>query len=788
MDSMKLFWCAAVAATALSAQAFSGAAALDRVINEAIEQGRMPGAVLLVGYEGKVVYRKAYGKRALVPLPEAITLDTVFDCASLTKVVATTSSLMKLFEEGRFRLGDKITDYIPEFQGGKSEITLRQLFTHFSGLQPDVPLSTPWTGYATGIQLACTFKPGGPPGTRYVYSDINFILLGELVHRLSGKMLSAYARENIFLPIGMKESMFQPPASLVPRIAPTERWPVKTGPPLRGVVHDPTARNMGGVAGHAGLFSTADDLSRFAQMMLNGGELEGVRLFSPLTVAKFIEPQTPPDQPILRGLGWDVDSPHSGNRGELFPIGSFGHTGFTGTSLWIDPLTKTYVILLANSVHPDLRPALTPVRAKVATIVAANVGLRGQRVTLSEYNQTGYNQTGYNESLTGPGARRQVGRNGATLTGLDVLAAMKFQPFAGKRIGLITNQSGLDRQGRRNIDAMRQAGVNIAAIFSPEHGFLGKEDRPGIQDTTDPATGIKVFSLYGATNRPTPEMLNGIDVLVFDIQDVGVRFYTFETTMAYALEAAAKAGIPYYVLDRPNPITGTRIEGPMMDPANRSFVGYLGGEPVRHGMTMGELAKMFNAENKIGANLTVVPMQDWQRGDWFDATNLAWINPSPNMRSLNAAMLYPGLCLMEYARNFSVGRGTDAPFEQIGADFIGGRELATYLNQRQIPGVRVYATSFTPTESVFKGVKVEGVRFVVTNRELLDATRLGLELAVGIQKLYPGKVDFSGGKRLVGSDDAIHRIQAAEDPRTIQESFQDAVGTFAEMRARYLLY
>ena len=785
---MKLFWCAALAATALSAQTFSGAAALDRVIDQAIEQGRMPGAVLLVGHEGKVVYRKAYGKRALVPLPEAITLDTVFDCASLTKVVATTSSLMKLFEEGRFRLGDKITDYIPEFQGGKSEITLRQLFTHFSGLQPDVPLSTPWTGYATGIQLACTFKPGGPPGTRYVYSDINFILLGELVHRLSGKMLSAYARENIFLPIGMKESMFQPPASLVPRIAPTERWPVKTGPPLRGVVHDPTARNMGGVAGHAGLFSTADDLSRFAQMMLNGGELEGVRLFSPLTVAKFIEPQTPPDQPILRGLGWDVDSPHSGNRGELFPIGSFGHTGFTGTSLWIDPLTKTYVILLANSVHPDLRPALTPVRAKVATIVAANVGLRGQRVTLSEYNQTGYNQTGYNESLTGPGARRQVGRNGATLTGLDVLAAMKFQPFAGKRIGLITNQSGLDRQGRRNIDVMRQAGVNIAAIFSPEHGFLGKEDRPGIQDTTDPATGIKVFSLYGATNRPRPEMLNGIDVLVFDIQDVGVRFYTFETTMAYALEAAAKAGIPYYVLDRPNPITGTRIEGPMMDPANRSFVGYLGGEPVRHGMTMGELAKMFNAENKIGANLTVVPMQDWQRGDWFDATNLAWINPSPNMRSLNAAMLYPGLCLMEYARNFSVGRGTDAPFEQIGADFIGGRELATYLNQRQIPGVRVYATSFTPTESVFKGVKVEGVRFVVTNRELLDATRLGLELAVGIQKLYPGKVDFSGGKRLVGSDDAIHRIQAAEDPRTIQESFQDAVGTFAEMRARYLLY
>jgi uncharacterized protein YbbC (DUF1343 family)/CubicO group peptidase (beta-lactamase class C family) len=775
---MKSFWCAALAAAALSAQTFSGGPALDQVINHAIEEGKMPGAVLIVGHDGQVVYRKAYGKRALVPQLEAMTPDTVFDCASLTKVIATTSSLMKLFEEGKFRLSDKVTDYIPEFQGGKSDITLRQLFTHFSGLQPDVPLKDPWTGYDTGIKLACTFKPGGPPGARYVYSDINFILLGELVHRLSGKLVSDYARENIFLPLGMKESMFQPPASLKARIAPTERWPVRTGPPLRGVVHDPTARNMGGVAGHAGLFSTADDLARFAQMMLNGGELDGVRLFSPLTVAKFIEPQSPPDQAVLRGLGWDVDSPHSANRGELFPIGSFGHTGFTGTSIWIDPSTKTYVILLANSVHPDLRPALTSVRARVATIVAANAGSTTPRVTL----------TGYNETLTGAGARRQVGRNGTTLTGLDVLAGQKFAPLAGKRIGLITNQSGVDRLGRRNIDLMKQAGIQVAAIFSPEHGFLGKEDRPGIQDSVDFATDTKVFSLYGATTRPTPQMLAGIDALVYDIQDVGVRFYTFETTMAYAMEAAAKAGIPYYVLDRPNPITGVRIEGPMMDAANKSFVGYLPGEPVRHGMTMGELAKMFNAENKIGADLTVIPMQDWERGDWFDSTHLTWINPSPNMRSLNAAMLYPGLCLMEFPRNFSVGRGTDAPFEQVGADFIGGRELAAYLNQRQIPGVRIYPTSFTPTESIFKGVRVEGVRFEVTNRELLDATRLGLELAVAIQKLYPGKIDFTGGKRLIGSGDVIQRIQAGEDPRAIQQSFQDAVEAFGEMRSRYLLY
>src|SRR3954447_1279018 len=419
---MKLVLCAALAISTICAQSYPGAAALDQVIREGIEQGKMPGAVVIVGHDGKVIYRKAYGNRALVPRVEAMTLDTIFDCASLTKVIATTSSVMKLFEQGKFRLNDKINAYIPEFQGGKSDITIRNLLTHFSGLQPDVPLAPAWSGYQRGVDLANTFKPAGPPATRYVYSDINFLLLGELVHRLSGQMLSDYARKNICLPLGMKDTMFQPPASLIGRIAPTERNPARTGPPLRGVVHDPTSRYMGGVAGHAGLFSTAADLSRFAQMMLNGGELETVRLFNPLTVAKFTSPQTPPDQPILRGLGWDIDSPHSGNRGELFPIGSYGHTGFTGTSIWIDPSTQTYVILLANSVHPDLRPAITPLRARVATMAAAAVGVGVQHVTL----------TGYNETAAGPGARREVGRNGSTKTGLDVLVEQKFQPLQGK--------------------------------------------------------------------------------------------------------------------------------------------------------------------------------------------------------------------------------------------------------------------------------------------------------------------------------------------------------------------
>jgi uncharacterized protein YbbC (DUF1343 family) len=768
---------AALAAGQGWGQEFSAGAALDRAIEEAVGQGRLPGAVLVVGHDGKVVYRKAYGKRALVPAAEDMTVDTIFDVASLTKVVATTTSLMKLFEQGRFRLNDRVTAYIPEFQGGKSDITLRNLFTHFSGLRPDVPLAKPWSGYDTGIQLACTDPPAGPPGARFVYSDINFILLGELVHRLSGQTLADYARDNVFGPLGMKDTMFQPPASLRARIAPTERWPVKDGPPLRGVVHDPTARNMGGMAGHAGVFSTADDLARFAQMLLNQGTLDGARIASPFTIEKFTEPQSPPDQPILRGLGWDLDSPYSGNRGELFPIGSFGHTGFTGTSIWIDPSTKTYVILLANSVHPSPHPAITPLRAKIATMVAAAVGIHTQGVIL----------TGYDETVAGsvPGLRREVEHSGATETGLDALVAGHFAALAAKRVGLITNQTGVDARGRRNIDLMIEAGVRLAALFSPEHGFAGGEDREGLADSVDAASGLKIYSLYGATQRPTPEMLKGIDALVFDIEDVGARFYTYETTMAYAMEAAAKAGIAFYVLDRPSPITGMHVEGPLLESAHRSFVGYFAGLPVRHGMTMGELARLFNGEGKLGAELTVIPIENWQRGDWFDATNLPWVNPSPNMRSLNAAILYPGVAMLEASKNLSVGRGTDAPFEQVGADFIGGRELAAYLNQRGIPGVRVYPTSFKPTESNFQGVRVEGVRFQIVNREALDSTRLGLELAAAFEKLYPGKIDLKVNAGLIGSDEVIRRLKAGDDPRAIQQGFQGAVEDFLKVRERY---
>jgi uncharacterized protein YbbC (DUF1343 family)/CubicO group peptidase (beta-lactamase class C family) len=770
MKALAFFAAAAIAYS----QTYSASPALDAAVEQAVHDGLIPGAVLIAGQNGKILHRKAYGDRAIVPAREPMTVDTIFDAASLTKVIATTPSLMKLFEQGKLRIADPVTNYLPEFQGGKSDIAIRDLMTHFSGLRPDLDLEPAWSGYSVGIARALAEKSTSPPGARFVYSDINFELLGEIVRRLSGKPLDEYARDNIFQPLGMTETMFRPPASLRNRIAPTEIDPA-TGAPFRGVVHDPTARYMGGVAGHAGLFTTADDLAKYVEMMLGMGERAGVRLFSPLTIRKFTSPATPPDQPILRGLGWDIDSPYSSNRGELYPIGSYGHTGFTGTSVWMDPSTNSYVILLTNVVHPKRGKSLSSFRSRVATIVAASLGIDAPGVLIN----------GYNETL---GTRRTVEPNHTVLTGLDVLEQQNFAPLKGKRIGLITNQTGLDRAGRRNVDAMIAAGVKVAALFSPEHGISGKEDREDEADSKDTATGLSIWSLHdNGRYRMTPKMLDGVDTLVYDIQDAGARFYTYSCTLLYAVEEAAKTHKPIYVLDRPNPVTGVHVEGPLLDSDLQSFVGCYA-MPIRHGLTFGELATMANAERKFNADLHVIKMKDWSRGDWFDSTDLSWTDPSPNMRSLNAATLYDGVAMLEYAKNLSVGRGTDAPFEQIGADWIHGAELAQFLNGRSIPGVRAYATRFEPASSNFKGKAIEGVRFVIVNRDQFNAVRLGLELAYALQKLYPGKIDFESCRLLIGNRKTIEAIKSGADPRSIEQDLEPEIQSFLARRRPYLLY
>ena len=758
-------------------------APVDALVRQVVVSEGVTGAVLLVGHNGKIVHEQAFGMRSLSPKAEPMTTDTVFDLASLTKVVATTPSVMRLVEYGQVRLSDSVSKFIPEFGvNGKQSISIRELLTHYSGLRPDLDLNAPWQGEEEGFRRAHEERLQNPPGAKFVYSDINFIVLGELVQRLSGLPLDKYADAHIFQALGMKHTRFLPPAAWQPQIATT--LSIDNRHYLRGTVQDPTAERMGGVAGHAGVYSTAEDLALYAQALIDRN-----KILTPDLIEKMTTPQQPPNAVEVRGFGWDIDSSFSTNRGELLPVGSFGHTGFSGTSMWIDPYSKTYIILLTNSVRP--RQAGVPVvslRSRVANAVASVLDLR----LTAESNDRIVTITGYNESRAA--ARHLEARNGHVLTGIDVLEKENFESLKhGKEqvtIGLLTNQTGLDSQGRRTIDVLAAApGIKLAAIFSPEHGIFGAVDTTDIQDSADTITGVPVYSLYGnsdAKRRPPVDVLKKLDAVLVDIQDAGVRFYTYETTLGYLLESAAQSNTEVVVLDRPNPITGSFVQGPVSQAELKSFVNYHA-VPVRHGMTLGELAQLFNAERKIGTRLRVVAMQGWLRGDWFDSTGIVWTNPSPNLRSLNEAILYPGVALIE-GTNVSVGRGTDSPFEIVGAPWIDPRTLADGLNQRLIAGVRFVPVAFTPNSGPYANQRCGGVNLIVTERNVLDSPEMGIELASALQKFYPNDWKIANMLTSLSNRQMFNALSVGEDPRKIAQDWREELEKFVELRGKYLLY
>ena len=772
--------------------------AIDTVVEADIAQRRLPGAVVLVARKGQVVWRKAYGARAVEPGRETMTVDTIFDLASLTKVVATATSVMILVERGKVRLSDPVSVYIPELKGeGRERITIEHLLTHRSGYAPDFDLRERWTSYDESIKRLIVEPLRSAPGTRFVYSDIGFIALGEVVRRVSGMPLDQFAKKNIFDPLRMKDTGFVPSASQKVRIAPTEKrrgqmnylgdsgensgadgevW-------LRGQVHDPTAFRMAGVAGHAGLFSTVDDLFKYCQMILNGGQYNGVRVLSPLTVAEMTRPRLVNSTAATRGLGWDINSSYSTNRGELFPLGSFGHTGFTGTSIWIDPASQMFVVFLSNRVHPDGKGDVATLRGRVSSIAAGSITddatVEKARVEAASYYKELVKvaeQFSLNPDM--PAAK--------VLTGIDILKSDNFKQLEGLRIGLVTNHTGRDREGRRSIDVLSKASnVKLLALFSPEHGIRGVADEK-VSDSRDDATGLPIYSLYGETRRPSSEQLKGLDALVFDIQDIGARFYTYISTLGYLMEEGAKARLPVFVLDRPNPIGGIDIEGPIADADKLSFTAYHT-LPVRHGLTIGELAQLFNQQRKIGCDLRVIKMEGWRRAMWFDETNLTWINPSPNMRSLTEATLYPGVGLLE-TTNVSVGRGTDTPFEIVGAPWIQGDKLADELNQKRIPGVRFVPVRFTPKSSVFKDEQCGGINIIITDRAAFKPLLTGIEIASGLRRLYPNDWKIDSYLRLLVNANTLERVKRGDAPRDIVNSWNPQLEEFRRARANALLY
>ena len=382
--------------------------------------------------------------------------------------------------------------------------------------------------------------------------------------------------------------------------------------------------------------------------------------------------------------------------------------------------------------------------------------------------------------------KKHSSRPGRVQVGLDILEAEKFAPLKGKRVGLITNHTGLDAQGRSTIQELSHApGVQLVALFSPEHGIAGKADDK-VASSKDPTTGLPTFSLYDESRRPTDEMLSGIDTLVFDIQDAGVRFYTYTVTMAYCMEEAAKHKISFYVLDRPNLLGGEIIEGPMLDPDKTNFVGYMP-LPVRYGLTIGELAQYFNTENHINCDLHVIQMKNWHRNYFFESTGIRWVPPSPNLRTVKGSIVYPGLEILQSA-GVSVGRGTETPFEEFGAPWMDGIAVAAELNAKHLPGVRFVDDPFIPVSGLYAGTRCGGVGLRVTDRVAVRSMTMGLEIAEILRKMYPKNFDSAKLVTLVGNSETIQQLQNGVDPEQIVAGWSASLTNYDQARRKYFLY
>ena len=745
---------------------------LDRAARESVAAGDTPGVVILVGQGNRVLYRKAVGSRAVTPTAEPMTTDTIFDIASLTKVVATAPAILALVDAGKLDLDVPLGRYVKEFQGPKlAWLTVRRALTHTAGFADLPPAEAIAKGFPEGMRLLASGVSEPSPTAPFRYSDTGFIVLGDLVRRVSGEPLDRFTHRRFYQPLGMRETTFNPPAARRGRIAPTE---FVQGKVLHGVVHDPRARQLHGVAGHAGLFSTADDLGRFCRMLLGDGLDGGRRYLSSESIHAMFAPNGAGE--TTRVLGWDMSSGYSRALGSFFPVGSVGHTGFTGTSIWMDPPIRTYAVILTNRLHPAGKGSVVELRRRVSAIVAARL------FTPNAVPPDGDGEAPPAAALTAD-ERPRI----RTRSGLDVLESQEWAPLKGRVVGLVTNQTGVNGEGRRGIDLLAAApGVRLQSVFSPEHGLDGVLDAR-VPHGTHPATGRQVWSLYGSDRRPTATMLHGLDTLVFDIQDVGVRFYTYLTTLVYVLEEAAHHGISVVVLDRPNPLTGVIVEGPVMDPDLRSFTAPHP-IPVRSGMTPGEFARMVVAERKIPVKLTVVPLEQWERSMWFDQTGLPWVNPSPNIRSLSGALLYAGVGLLE-ATNLSVGRGTSTPFEVVGAPWITDPAgLADALNAAAMPGVLFQPINFQPDASVYMGQMLGGVRLLVTDRDALRPVTVGLTTGRTLLERYPKQFRAASIPNLLVNRSTIWALLRGDSLARLKQWAEADRASFLQRRASYLIY
>lgn len=728
-----------------------------RLVEAAIAAGRLPGAVVAIGDSRGTRYLHAFGDRSVVPTREVMTDDTIFDLASLTKPIATATAIGLLIEQGKLTLDTPVARHLPGFGShGKGRITVLQLLLHAGGL----PAVTPRKDFEQPRQAALralrSVVPEQPADAAFRYSDTGYLVLGALVEAVCGMPLDQFLERHLFGPLDTQTLHFGVRDTLRPRTAPTEE---RDEQPIRGDVHDPRAFRLGGVAGNAGLFGSARDISRFARLMLGRGRLDGRTVLAPQTVDSLTTSHRVGD--AVRTPGWDRHSPLSRLRGSLLSKRAFGHGGFTGTSLWIDPERDLFVVFLSNRVHPDGRGNVIKLIGEVTDAAVRDWMPRTPKLTCDI-------------------------AAGATLSGIDVLLRDDFAPLRGRRVGLVVNASSRTRAGARTIDVIADAkGIELRALFTPEHGLeAAAEGR--IADGRDRRTGLPIHSLFGRTRKPTTAMLTDIDTLVFDLQDVGARFFTYMSTLLRLLEVGAERHLRVVVLDRPNPLGGLVVEGPVLDADIETFVNYHP-LPVRHGMTAGELAQLLAAQRSLELELQVIWMDGYRRDFLFADTGLPWRAPSPNLPTQLSALLYPATALLE-STNVSVGRGTLRPFEWIGAPWLSTEAVVGSLRSAGLPGLHFNAADRTPRRAVHRGRTSGGILLSVTDPRAFRAVRTGLAIAMALREHHADHWDNTDLPRMVGHHATTEGLSAGVSWDRLHSAWQPQLQAFQRARQAELHY
>lgn len=728
------------------------AEALRRALVEALETSHAPGAAAYVGDRAGTYFEETRGWRQVEPAKLPAEPDTPYDLASLTKVVATATAVLMLRDEGVLDLDDRVHRHvpIPAFHS----ITLRHLLTHTSGLVAGKPYYKDASSVDEMLARYAALELEHEPGAHWRYSDAGFMLLGRVVELAARDSLDAFCRRRIFEPLGMTRTGFKPPAAWAASCAATENCAWR-GRVLVGAVHDENAYAVGGVSGHAGLFSTAADLARFCRALLDG------KLLKPETVDEMTRRGQLALQP-RQGLGWWLDAwpgdPRTGNCIGFLPVrSSFGFSGWTGTSLWMDRETGLFAILLGNTCHPT--------RA-----ARDNHSLR--RTFYAAVADAFY-----------PGRF-------ATHSGLDRLVDEDFSPLRGQRVGLLTHRAAVDQFGGHILDVLRRApDVDLRAVFSPEHGL--RSDAEAGAKVSGQAGAVPVVSLYGEQKAPTAEQLADLDCFVVDLQDVGARYYTYAATLKDCLAACAAAQKPVLVLDRPNPVGGDVLEGPIATDIGHAVC--WGAVPVRHGMTLGEIALYFAQAAFAGTGLQVLvkTLEGWPRTHLFTDCQLPWVPPSPNIPTPETALVYVGTCLFE-GTNLNEGRGTDTPFQVIGAPWLDAKKVVKALDAEDCCGLRIEPVDYTPraipgkaANPAYRDEECRGIRMTVETPREVRAFRTAVALLRAIREEHPKRFEWKENfDVLAGSDDLRRRIEAGQTAREIVDLYEPALQAFAQARPR----